>query len=138
MALRLRALEPPASVIGAVTYVLRAFERRIQREIDGFCLPASLRGPGAPDLRILLSDGRLYVTLAADNSAAKAYGGIELPHLGGGKVPQSALQRALSPLPAPKRSARSTSNGHASVAGRSHARVEISVTRIAQELPVEG
>ena len=81
---------------------------------------------------LLLKDLRL--------DARRSYhaSGPELRHLGRGKASQSDLQRALSPLPASKRSTRGGGNGHASVAGGSHARVEISVTRIAQELPLEG
>ena len=78
VALRLRELELPASLIGAVTYTLRAFERKVQDRIRTFRLPDSLRGPAAPDLRVLISDGRLYLSLGTGKDVPKVYGGIEL------------------------------------------------------------
>src|SRR5574340_236434 len=63
IALRLRELEIPAVFIGAVTYTLRAFEKKVQAQIRTFHLPQSLRGAGAPDLRVIITNGRLYVTL---------------------------------------------------------------------------
>jgi DNA-binding transcriptional MerR regulator len=137
VALRLRAFELPASAIGAITYTLRAFERRVQRDIRTFCLPVSLRGAGAPDLRIVLSDGHLFVTLGTGKGAPTVYGGIDLRRLRRGKPSSSELQRALAPLPPRKPTAEAAGNGAQAPAGNPHARMEISVTRIAQELRLE-
>src|SRR5262249_1748286 len=142
VALRLRALELPASMIGAVTYTLRAFERKVQAQIHTFHLPESLRGAAAPDLRVLISDGRLYLSLGTGKEIPKVYGGIELRRLASGKTSMSIgeLQRALVPLPSPKRTRRHVPNGDGlgPQDGEMHARVEISITSIAQELRLEG
>jgi DNA-binding transcriptional MerR regulator len=138
VALRLRELELPASVIGAVTYTLRAFERKVQAQMPTFRLPESLRGAAAPDLRILISDGRLYLSLGTGKVAPKVYGGIELRRLTSGKTSIGELQRALVPLPSPKRRHVSNGAGLGAQDGETHARVEISITTIAQELRLEG
>lgn len=140
VALRLRALELPVSVIGAVIYTLRAFERRVQDRIRTFHLPESLRGPAAPDLRVLISDGRLYLSLGTDKSVPKVYGGIELKRFASRKASISDLQRALAPLPSPRRPRRRRPNGDGlgSPDGGTHTRMETSITSIAQELRLEG
>jgi len=140
VALRLRELELPASIIGAVTYSLRAFERKVQDQIRTFRLPDSLRGAAAPDLRVLISDGRLYLSLGTGKNVPKVYGGIELKRLASGKASIGDLQRALVPLPSPKRRRRLIPNGDGGSApdGGMHARVEISITTTAQELRLEG
>jgi len=139
VALRLRELELPASVIGAVTYTLRAFERKVQEQIHAFRLPESLRGPSAPDLRVLISDGRLYLSLGTGKHVPKVYGGIALKRFASGKASLSALQRALVPLPSPTRSRLiRDGDGFGVPDGGTRARVEISITTIAQELRLEG
>jgi DNA-binding transcriptional MerR regulator len=134
IALRMRVLEIPAPFIGAITYTLRAFEHKVQQQIPGFCLPHSVRGAGAPDLRVILMDGRLYVTLGTDKNAPKVYGGVDLKRLGRKKKSASDLQRAVV-LHTP--SERKLGHGANGALGESGARVELSVTRIAQELRLE-
>ena len=140
VALRLRELELPASVIGAITHTVRAFERKVQDQLHAFRLPESLRGPAAPDLRVLISDGRLYLSLGTGKRAPKVYGGIELKRFVSGKASSSDLQRALAPLPSPKRPRRHgpSGDGLGLPDGGTHTRVEISITSIAQELRLEG
>jgi len=140
VALRLRELELPASLIGAVTFTLRAFERKVQDRIRTFRLPESLRGPAAPDLRVLISDGRLYLALGMGKDVPKMYGGIELRRFASGKVSIGDLQRALPALPSPTRPRRHGPNGDGLMTpdGGTHTRVEISITSIAQELRLEG
>jgi hypothetical protein len=141
VALRLRELKLPASLIGAVTSTLRAFERKVQDHIHAFRLPESLRGAGAPDLRVLISDGRrLYLSLGTSKDRPKVYGGIELKRFASGKTSIGDLQRALTPLPSPTRPRRHGRNGNGlgTQDGETHARVEISITSIAQELRLEG
>jgi DNA-binding transcriptional MerR regulator len=140
VALHLRELELPASVIGAVTYTLRAFERTVQAQIRTFRLPDSLRGAAAPDLRAIISDGRLYLSLGTGKDVPKVYGGIDLKRFASGKATIGDLQRALTPLPSPKRPRRHGRNGDGlgTPDGGMHARVEISITSIAQELRLEG
>ena len=140
VALRLRELELPASIIGAVTYTLRAFERKVQDQLRTFRLPESLRGAAAPDLRAIISDGRLYLSLGTGKDVPKVYGGIDLRRIASGKVTIGDLQRALTPLPSPRRPRRHGRNGDGlgTPNGGMHARVEISITSIAQELRLEG
>ncbi len=137
IALRLRALEIPASSIGAITYTLRAFERKVRQQIRDFRLPESLRGAGAPDVRVIMSDGRLYLTIGTGKDAPKVYGGIHLRRLGSGKKSTGDLHRELVPLPITKKKLRQVAND-GGPEGNAHARVEISVTRIAQELRLEA
>jgi hypothetical protein len=136
IALKLRVLEIPALSIGAITYTLRAFERKVQQQIPDFCLPYSLRGAGAPDLRVILKEGRLYLTLGTGKNTPKMYGGVDLKKLGRDKGKKSAgdLLRALV-----LRTPSGQKTGHAANGdlGESGARVELSVTRIAQELRLE-
>ena len=134
IALRLRMLEIPALSIGAITYTLRAFEHKVQQQIPDFCLPYSVRGAGAPDLRVILEEGRLYLTLGMGQNTPKVYGGVDLKKLGRGKNKKSAgdLQRALALRTPSGRKMAHGANGEIGVA-----RVEMSITRIAQELRLE-
>ena len=133
VALRLRALELPAASIGAITYLLRAFERQLQHHQQGFRLPESLRGAGAPDLRVLISDGRFYVTLGSGKGVRKMYGGLDLRrHARASRA--AGRPPMVTPLPpGPRHGA----DGTGGPEENGHARVEISVTRIAQELRLE-
>lgn len=134
IALRLRMLEIPALSIGAITYTLRVFEHKVQQQIPDFCLPCSLRGAGAPDLRVILEDGRLYLTLGTGQNTPKVYGGVDLKKLGRDKNKKSArdLLRALVLRTPSGRKMGHGANGEIGVA-----RVEMSITRIAQELRLE-
>ena len=137
VALRLRMLEIPALSIGAITYTLRAFEHKVQQQIPAFSLPHSLRGAAAPDLRVILKEGRLYLTLGTGKSTPKVYGGVELKKLGRDKSRKLAgdLRRALVlRMPSGRKTGRGVNGefGESSVA-----RVEMSITRMAQELRLE-
>ena len=136
IALRLRVLEIPALSIGAITYTLRAFEHKVKQQIPAFNLPYSLRGAAAPDLRVILKEGRLYLTLGMGKSTPKVYGGVELKKLGRDKSRKAGdLQRALVLRTS---SGRKTGHGVNGEFGESAvARVEMSITRMAQELRLE-
>ena len=135
IALHLRVLEIPALSIGAITYMLRAFAHKVQQHLPDFGLPYSLRGAGAPDLRVLIKDGRLYLTLGTGKDTPKVYGGIDLQRLRRGKKSAGDLQRALViRMPAGRKLGHGTNDDFGESAG---ARVELSVTRIAQELRLE-
>lgn len=139
VALRLRDLELPATLIGAVVHVLRAFEGAVGREIRGFRLPESLRAKGAPDLRVVIGDGRrLYFTLGAGAGPPKVYGGIDLAEL---KEPEGAgRSRPKLRLVKPARptGGATAAGDFGGPEGSRHTRVEISVTRIAQDLPLDA
>ncbi len=130
VALRLRALGIPASVIRAALHVLRRFEREVARQAPGFTLPGGLVGAKAPELKILIGDDRrLYFTLSVSGSRTKTYGGIPLqdlaePEAGGGTSGGG------------KRRLRAVGSEVEKPATR--ARVEVSVTGIAQDLRLEA
>jgi DNA-binding transcriptional MerR regulator len=136
IAVRLRMLEIPALSIGAITYTLRAFEHKVQQQIPAFSLPYSLRGAAAPDLRVILKEGRLYLTLGMGKSTPKVYGGVELKKLARDRSRKAGdLQRALVVRTS---SERKTGHGVNGEFGESSvARVEMSITRMAQELRLE-
>lgn len=139
VALRLRGLELPATRIGAVLRGLRAFEAAVGKEIRGFRLPASLRDKAAPDLRIVIGDGRrLYFTLGAGAGPPKVYGGIDLNALQ--ELKSIARSRAKLRLakPAPPARRASDAGGFGGPERSRHTRVEISVTRVAQDLPLDA
>jgi DNA-binding transcriptional MerR regulator len=139
VALRLRDLELPAAMIAAVVHVLRAFEGAVGREINGFHLPESLRAKGAPDLRVVIGDARrLYFTLGAGGGPPKVYGGIDLEDLKGpsGAARSRRKMRLVKPATTPRGS--SGTDDFGGPEGSRHTRVEISVTRIAQDLPLDA
>ena len=135
VALRLREFEIQVSLIAAVTYVLRAFETSLRKKVTGFQLPESLRGSQAPDLRVIISDDhRLYFSLRMGSSPARVFGGIAVGNLRTrGARGSSPEQRVRFP------ELRDLAHGKAEFGapeGSRHARVEISITRIAQDLPL--
>ena len=133
IALRLRELEMSASLAAGVIHVLRAFERRVRKQIPEFRLPESLREAGAPDLRVLIGDGqRLFFTLGDGKSDPKVYGGVDLREVDPSKKSLRDLERELVER---KSDGKGVSND---LGSNSHARVELSVTGIAQDLRLEG
>lgn len=123
VALRLRELGIPASVIGAVLHVLREFERAIGKELSGFTLPGSLTVAGAPDLKVIMgNDLRLYFSLGSGNGKATTYGGIPIRGLTGTDSDSDQPKTLLRGV------------GKKARPGRLLAKVEVSVTGIANEL----
>ena len=137
VALRLRELEIPASFVGAVIHVLRVFEKSVRRQRPEFHLPESLRDPRAPDLRVVIGNGRrLYFTLGASGSPPKVYGDLDLRELDPSRKSTRALERELA---RPRPAARSgTSQQFGGPEGSRHARVEVSITRIAWDLRLQS
>lgn len=139
VALRLRDLELPATLIAAVVRVLRSFEGAVGREIRGFHLPASLRVKGAPDLRVVIGDGRrLYFTLGSGAGPAKVYGGIDLDELKEAKPEARSRPKLRLVKSATPPIGASGADEFGGPEGSRHSRVEISVTRIAQDLPLDA
>ncbi len=123
VALRLRALGIPAAVSGAVVYVLRGFEKAIGKQMPGFSLPGSLMNPNAPELKVIIGDDqRLFFTLSAGKSRTKTYGGVSLQDLLESDRYERKPLRGL---------------GNEAKEGVLRARVEVSVTGIAQDLRLE-
>ena len=139
VALELRALQIPASTLVAVVHVLRAFEKGVQErssETDSdsdfgirFELPHFLRGSVAPDLRIVVGDGRrLYVSIRPTGvdppHPPTIFGGIDLKMLGDGERPDVKEVGGV----------RSHPDDFGGPEGSRYSRVEVSVTHLAQDL----
>lgn len=123
IALRLRDLQLPLASIRGILYVLRQFEAKVAKKIAGFSLPESLRESLAPDLRIIVSDGKaIYFTLES-----KLFYGMPL-------LPDSASR---SPKLRPVTPANWRSRGFGGPESSKYVRLEISITEIAKALPLD-
>lgn len=135
VALRLRAAMLPVAAVGAVVRVLGAFEGQLRQRTSGFSLPDSLREEGAPDLRVIVSDGStIYFSLGAASGKPKLFGGIPIEQITG--------DRPESIKAAPAKPVRSSVNGGGAVAfggpeGSRFVRLELSVTEVAQALSLD-
>ena len=138
VALRLRDLQIPVSVLAAIMHVLRAFEKGMKTDSPWFTLPDSLRGADALDLRIVIGDGRfLYVLLRSAGAEPEIFGEIDLwsTRDGGETLDVLAegslsMERIVAPL-----SGRHDVGGPE---GSARWRMEVSVTRVAQDLSLDG
>lgn len=139
VALRLRDLKLPAAMIAAVVRVLRSFEHAVGREISGFRLPESLKVNEAQDLRVVIGDGRrLYFTLGKRARPPKIYGGIDLEDLKAptkGRGSRRPKLKLVKPAATERRSSGPAEFGGPE--GSRHTRVEISISHIAQDLPLD-
>jgi hypothetical protein len=133
VALKLRSTLIPVATVASVVRILEQCERRVAKEIPGFSLPQSLRTQRAPDLRIIISDGRrLYVTLGKQGGPTKVFGGIDLTGRRNARTHGKSGPRAPGKSIAAKRGAFGIPEGSR------HVRVEVSVTQIAKDLPLQG
>jgi len=141
--LKLRELTLPVDTVAAIIHVLRAFETKVADEIKDFDLIHSLRGMNAPDLRIIISDGmRLYFSLGVGTGDRKLFGGLDFHGLATKKIKPTMIRKekiaanefgkSVTPKPA------SPASEFGGPEGSKHARIEISVTRIAKDLPLDG
>jgi hypothetical protein len=120
VALKLREALLPTSIAAAVVEVLRAFERKLRREIAGFSLPESLSGTRSPDLRAILRGGRrLYFSLGLKGKKPRIFGGIDVRGLRSSRA--ISLEEAGDPD---------------SVEGSSDASFELNVTEVARKLRI--
>jgi len=131
LALRLRKLELPVTVVVAVVRVLRRFAEVLRNNEPEFDIVTSLRGPKAVDLRILVKDGeQLFFLLAAGTGPAKLFGPLDFRKFG-----------ARRPLPVPRRihelSPRTSQEGLGGPEGSKEARIEVSVTEVAKGLRLD-
>ena len=135
--LRVRDLQVPASTLGALVYLLQAFESSVKEEDPEFELPWSLRQNDPADVRIVIGDGRcLYVSFARQcDEGPKIYGGIDLQTLRGGEHTE---ERERPPDPLRVFSPGSPDRSEFGGPERSqYCRVEICVTRVAQHLQLD-
>lgn len=131
LALRLRDMMLPVAGIRAIIYVLRAFETALQRELRGFSLPDSLRMRASPDFRIIVSDGdAIYFSLSQGGKKTKLFGGVSLDRL----VEDEAATVRGAARPVPAGGGAGTFGGPE---GSHYARLEVSVTQIARDLPLD-
>ena len=127
VALRLRELGIPASVIGAVLHVLREFEKATGKQMSGFRLPGSLTAVGAPELKVIIgNDQRLYFTLGSGKAKAKTYGGVSLHALAGPADDPDSFKKSLRGV------------GKEVKQVELLAKVEVSVTGIAKDLGLDA
>jgi hypothetical protein len=129
VALRLRDMMLPVAATGAIIHVIRALEDKLGDEIPGFSLVGSLTGATAPDLRVIISDGHLiFFTLGLAGARARLFGGVSIENIEGNAGLQDGQLRAIEPA--------ATEAGFGGPEGSSFARSEISLTAIAQSLPL--
>lgn len=131
LALRLRDMMLPLAGVRAIIYVLRAFEAELQRELRGFSLPDSLRTRGSPDLRIIVSDGdAIYLSLSQGGKKPKLFGGVSLDRLVEDET--ASVRGAARPVRAD-----GCGGTFGGPEGSRYARLEVSVTQIARDLPLD-
>lgn len=127
VALRLRDLQIPVSAVRALLRALRRFEDAAKAKEPTFELPKSLRERDAPDLRVVIGDGRyLYVSVAHKGRRPVMFGRIDLQFVDGSENALAALEEIRRPL----------ASGSLGPEGSRHWRLEVSVTSIARDLPV--
>jgi DNA-binding transcriptional MerR regulator len=126
VALRVRDLMLPLTVAGAIVHVLRALEQKLQEDVPHFSLVASLRGANPLDLRAIVSDGRsIYFSLGKAGDEPKLFGGVPLEPRDGD--PKELQMRDVS----------NSGAGFGGPEGSQFARMELSVTAVAQALPID-
>ena len=134
VALKLRELMVPVAPIAAVVHVLDAFGRVLARDIPDFSLPDSLMASGAPELRVIITDGRtLFFALHPKKGAPRLFGGIDLASLQaeGGAIP-GRVGRKLKVVK-PGKGVPDVLFGPESVSEKG--RIEVSVTGLTRDLP---
>lgn len=139
-ALKLQELMVPVGAIAAVLEVLRRFEVKVASEIPGFKLPDSLRGPKAAEITAIIGEGpRLYFTIGVRGHGTRAFGGIPLGRTGLLRAParRGGPLAPLAELPGPSKRKGATSRTAPPGGPSGPARVEISITRIARDLPLD-
>lgn len=131
VALQLREMMLPVGAVGSIIHVLAAFEQQVRVELPDFSLPGSLSDDYAPDLRIIISDGRsIYFSLGMADRERRLFGGIPLTHLPDDKA------RVNERTGAARFRGNAADGAHGlGPEGSRFARLEVSVTAIAQALP---
>ena len=127
VALRLRELQIPVSAVRALLGALRRFEEAARAKKPQFLLPNSLRERDAPDLRVVIGDGRyLYVSIAYRGRGPALFGRMDLQSVDDSERALAALETMGRPL----------ASGSIGPEGSRHWRLEVSVTSIARDLPL--
>lgn len=134
VALRLRDMLLPVSAVRGIVHVLRAFGTALPRHNKYSSLVHDLRDADSPDLRIILSDGRLlYFSLASPSNPPKLFGGVPLDALvANGHAPNRSLETVRPPDVGPIDPTR-----FGGPEGSEFVRMELSVNAIARALPID-
>jgi DNA-binding transcriptional MerR regulator len=133
VALRLRDMMLPVAAVGAIVHVLRALEDRLRDDLPDFALAESLRNAKSPELRIIVSDGQtIFFSLGVGTERPKLFGGIPVEAVIG-NAPGSNIRIDAVALPGDRNSGGVGLGPESSHFGR----IELSVTAIARELPVD-
>jgi DNA-binding transcriptional MerR regulator len=126
VALRVRDLMLPLTLAGAMVHVMRALEEKLQEDVPHFSLVASLRTANPLDLRAIVSDGKsLYFSLSKAGDEPKLFGGVRLESGG----------QALRMIQVPE--VTETGSRFGGPESSRFARLELSVTAVAQALPID-
>lgn len=138
VALRLREMMLPVAVVQPIVHVLHAFDGRLKRELRGFSLPEGLRDKAAPDLRIILGDGRLiYFSLGRSGRDKKLFGGIPLEQVTSDEPAwDRKVGAARTHAEAHPRDDDGTA-GFGESEGSRFTRLELSVTEVARDLQLD-
>ena len=132
VALRLRDMMLPVAPVGAMVHVLGRVEKRLQHDRPDFALADSLREDRAPELRVIISDGRtIYFSLGAAGKQPSLSGGIPLERPEGDAARDGQIDEVRF---------RGNARGGTSGLGPEHSqcgRLELSVTAIAHALPID-
>ncbi len=126
VAVRVRDLMLPLRFAGAIVHVLRALEQKLQEDVPHFSLVTSLRERNPLDLRAIVSDSRsIYFSLGKTGEELKLFGGVPVESSGGGpaQIELRKVSRAGTTFGGPESS--------------QFARMELSVTAVAQALPID-
>ncbi|MDQ2760677.1 MAG: hypothetical protein M3Y17_09695 [Actinomycetota bacterium] len=127
VALRLRDMMLPVSAAGAIVHVMRAMEDQLRGELTDFSLGTGLVGSRAPDLRVIISDGHfIFFALGPAGRNPKLFGGVSIEDVAGNAGAQLRTVEAQN--------AKSAFGGPE---GSRFSRTEISLTAIAQSLPLD-
>jgi DNA-binding transcriptional MerR regulator len=130
VALRLRDMMLPVSAAGAIVHVMRAMEGRLREELPGFSLVTGLVGEKAPDLRVIISDGHLiFFALGPAGKNPMLFGGVSIEDVSGNAGTAGEQLRAIG--------AQDPKGTFGGPEGSQFSRTEISLTAIAQSLPLE-
>jgi DNA-binding transcriptional MerR regulator len=132
VAVRLREMMLPVSVVGLIVHVLRRFGQELRPAVDG-SMARSLRGRSSPELRIIVSDGTaIYFTLASPGKKPTLFGGIPLDL-------NSETSSSVDAVPKARGThVRAGSHVFGGPEGSQFGRTEVSVTAIARALQLDG
>jgi DNA-binding transcriptional MerR regulator len=131
VALRLRDMLLPVSVVGAIVHVLHGFGQELERKV-GTSLADGLRRPDSPEVRVILSDGEaIYFTLAVPNCKPTLFGGVPLSALATGESDWDGMVK--------EKGTGASFGAHVfgGPEGSKFGRTEVSVTTIARALPLD-